>query len=259
MLPINAQKINEQKLGDAQAKWKVQCYNRVLGGNEGVISCPFLFGIPAGYTESEKTVMLVGQETRNLTCDYEKWSIPSMQTRVIEYTERQLAIGGQKDIAYNSSPFWEFARALKEKGYFPCWNNLEKVTQYDGDAEHRLKRDDEGYQWRRILNGQVSPYDQSLLQREIELAKPDIVVFAIGSKDPYWSSLAYAFDIDKYIITDHRPTFDRPCVDITRCLSLHPNEPHGWEDMPRTYWTYHPQFLSRSGLFKRVIEKITKS
>lgn len=274
MLSINAQRFNEQKLGRAQAKWKAQCYEKVLEGNEGIISCPFRFGVPVDFIESKKTVMLVGQEARGLTCDYEtwdslskqesidddgeivstcdyaKWSIPRMQKWVIEYTERQLGIGEHKEIAFNGSPFWRFARALKANGYFPCWNNLEKITQYNGATEHRLKCDDEGYAWRRILNEKVSPFDQSLLQREIELTKPDIVVFVIGPKDPYWSSLAYAFDIDKYIIADHRPTPDMPCVDITNCLGL---------NMPRTYWTFHPQFLSRNGLFKRVIEEITQS
>ena len=257
MLHINAQRFNGQELGGAQAKWKVQCYDKVLKGNEGVISCPFSLGVSVGYTQSEKTVMLVGQEARGLTCKYQKWGLLQMQEWVIAYTERQLGIGEHKEIAFNGSPFWRFARALNEKGYFPCWNNLEKITQYNGDTEQRLKRDAQGYEQRRVLNEKVAPYNQSLLQREIELTKPDIVVFVIGPKDPYWSSLAYAFDIDKYIIADHRPTPDRPCVDITHCLTLHPNDPHGWEDMPRMYWTYHPQFLSRNGLLKRVIEEIT--
>ena len=79
MLPINTQRLNEMKLGWAQARWKAQCYDRILKGNEGTISCPFSLGVSVEYTQSEKTVMLIGQEANGLTCDYKKWDLPQMQ------------------------------------------------------------------------------------------------------------------------------------------------------------------------------------
>ena len=125
---------------------------------------------------------------------------------------------------------------------------MEKVIRYEGEKQYRLRCDAQGYEQRRILNEKISPYNMSLLQIEIDILKPDIVIFAVGPNNPYFRALHYAFDLNEGTLNDYFPTAENPCKEISQILGL---------DMP-AYWTYHPNFLSRNGLFKRVIEEITR-
>ena len=252
MLPINTQRLNEKLIRSYQAPWYDLCYRKVLAGKEGEISCPFSVGVSKEYVSSEKTVMIFGQEANSLTCDYEKWNLENMQAWAVAYLERQLGIETDykidgKRLKYNGSPFWDFFRAMKKSGYFPCWNDLDKVKRYKAGNEYRLKLDEEGYGQRKILNAKVKRA-KSLLQNEIELLKPDIVVFAIGPRNPYFSTLGYAFDLDEAVLSPHCPTPEKPCREISKILGL---------DMP-AYWTYHPNYLSRKGIFGKVLNEITE-
>ena len=250
MLHINAQRLNEVKLLFLQGEWQRLCYKKVAVDGKDKISCPFSVGVAEDYVQSEKTVMIVGQEANSLTCDYDKWNLENMQKWAIAYLKKQLGIETDytidgKRLRYNHSPFWEFFRTFKNNGYFPCWNDLDRVKRYVGNNEYRLTLDEQGYAQRKILNEKFRN-NKSLLQNEIDLLMPSVVVFAVGPKNPYFRTLGYAFDVDEKILNLHYPTPENPCREVSKILGL---------DMP-AYWTYHPNYLCRKGLLRHVIEEI---
>lgn len=229
-----------KKLLDVQQVWKNEIYNTVLQGKEGIISCPFSFGVSDKYLLAHKKVMIVGQAARGHTCEYDKQDLPTMQNWAVEYFESQMQISTIHQ--YNPSPFWRFFRALKQDGLFPCWNNIDKVSKYVGSKEQKIDNIQ-----REILNGKLS-LGSSLLQKEIELAQPDAVILTIGPND-YSNSLFRAFDVDKDTLWKLRPTTQNFCSEISTEIGL---------KIP-TFWTYHPRYLSATNFFDKTIANIVKS
>lgn len=248
-----------QKLLKTQQDWQTKSYNDVLKGNEGSISCAFSCGVSNKYLESDKKIMIVGQEAIGLTCKYDVWDLPNMQEWYIKYFERQLRICKHGDISWNRSAFWQFMRKLNDEGYFPCWNNIEKVIRYKyGVAfdNHKFEKTDNGaeqevfhvYENEREALNRPCLDGKTLLQKEIEIAQPDIVVFVVGPHNPYYNAMELAFNLDENQLKDYYPTNERYITEVSDVLGL---------NIP-TYWTYHPQFLSRKKYFDDVIKFIIK-
>lgn len=229
------------KLLAIQQQWKETLYNNVLKNNEGQISCPFSCGASDELLKSDKKVMIIGQNALGLGCQYVKYDLPQMQEWSISYLERQLKIRDNGD-KWNRSPFWRFLRAFKSVGYFPCWNNLEKVVRYKvGETKEYPVDDNE----REILNQKIAD-GKTLLQKEVELVRPDIVIFAVGPKEPFYSAVKQVLGLDVKHMGCQYPTKDKLCVDLTDIAKL---------GMP-TFWTYHPQFLSHHKCMDIVINEI---
>lgn len=250
-----------------QENWKVQCYEvlkKEYVNNEeekGKLSCAFGFGVSEHYVQSDKKIMIVGQEANGHTFDYEKWCLKNWREWAIDYLNFQVYNEKSKcKMEYNSSPFWQFFREFKNNGYGVCWNNLDKVRRYtlpDGKewVESKLPYDENNSE-RKILNGEI--FDgKSLLQKEIEIANPDCVIFAVGPKDPYYHTLCNAFFHhdgaynmllrDKNYPNDKPyPTLDYPVVEISKKLGL---------KIP-VFYTYHPNFLRIKGKFEEAVEYI---
>ena len=87
----------------------------------------------------------------------------------------------------------------------------------------------------------------SILQKEISLIKPKIIVFAIGKQEKYIASLASAFLLDIKKLTDYKPLKKEPVKDISDLIGI-PNT--------KVFWTYHPRYLRTSKTFDSTLEYI---
>lgn len=259
--------VNE-KLLKIQKEWKEQLYTPLFeyyNKNReelGVLSCAFGFGVSDRYIESDKKIMVVGQEANGHSVDYEKWGLENWRDWAVDYLNFQVyGDTSQKwNFTANNSPFWQFLIKLKEKGYGVCWNNLDKVRRYitnngpEPTESYLLENDDDcKIKDRSILHKKI--FDgKSLLQKEIEIAEPNAVVFAVGPKNPYYHSLSLAFfggdKVDGYLNERGKkyPQLknDRYCCDIREYLNL---------DIP-AYYTYHPKYLRIKGKLDGVLNKI---
>lgn len=256
--------------------------------NDVKISCPFCMGLTDEYINSHnKKIMIVGQVARKLGSwskqwqgrttddlfkDIDKkedyWPAKRMQNWANDYLECQLKNSTSEK--YNSSAFWDFFRDLKSCGNISlCWNDLDKVNFVENDGkEKNLTYKDET-----VLSSKYE-YDGeslSLLQREIKIAKPDIIIFAIG---PYYSlSLDVALGVSDYkynhmsnielskkslkvskLFKDY-PSKDR-CVVQNNDLKVSVNNLLGRETV--VLWTYHPTALRRLKLYSQAIKDIAK-
>ena len=129
-------------------------------------------------------------------------------------------------------PYWRFYRDLAALGYDVLWNNLDKFHKNTKPAseqplavEHTVS-----------LNKPFGKRNMSILQREIDLIKPSVIVLTIG-KGKYIDSLATALSIDRKVLSLFQPTADKPVQDISEIVNI-PNT--------KVLWTYHPGFLCRN-------------
>lgn len=266
---INVDEITDAKyintvLLETQESWARRLYSKLLRDYEqnevekGKLSCAFSFGVSEHYIKSDKKIMIVGQEANGHTFDYENWCLKNWQSWAVDYLDYQVYDENQNDRKFkkNNSPFWQFINALKEKGFGVCWNNLDKVRRYvkvDGKEwkEDKLPYDRANGE-RKILNTKIfDANSKSLLEKEIAIVQPDIVVFAIGPSNPYYHTLYSAFLGSDYAYEQMLkecpyPTTDNVCPNIKDKLNL---------TIP-AYYTYHPNFLKQSKKFENVISKI---
>ena len=254
--------LNEQLL-EVQSVWEEECYiplKEEYKQNEeklGKLSCAFGFGVSDDYLNAPKRVMIVGQEANDHSLKYVKWNLKNWQKWAVAYLEYQLDINKENeyDIQSNYSPFWQFIKRFKEAGYGVCWNNLDKVRRYEylletGWKEKKLQYDKENSK-RALLNKRIFDGNgKSLLQKEIEIAKPDTVVFAVGPRNPYYHTLCLALlgenSYDKLLKS--YPDKSNYCVDITDKLNL---------GIP-AYYTYHPNFLNRNKKLEGAVATILR-
>ncbi|MGN1103690.1 MAG: hypothetical protein ACI4QI_02325 [Candidatus Coproplasma sp.] len=253
--------VNEELL-KLQTVWESECYKPLLEEykkNEeqrGKLSCAFSFGVSRQYMESDKKIMIVGQEANDHTYCYDNWCLKNWQEWAVSYLNRQVNREKNKQMGYNRSPFWRFFRKFAKAGYAPCWNNLDKVRTYVKKDQKDWKEDflpyKTGSNEREILNRKIfDGASKSLLEKEIEIAKPNIVVFAVGPNNPYYHALSLAFfsgeDVDRKLENVFpKPNIDECYKNISVDLGL--NVP--------AYWTYHPNLLSRKKWLNTVVDKI---
>ena len=93
-----------------------------------------------------------------------------------------------------------------------------------------------------LLNELLPSCSVSLIKREIQIANPHFIIFAVGPRSRYIIAMNRAFQTQ----LEGYPTLDRPIIDITEKLGL---------GIPAV-WTYHPAFLQRSGLYNEVLNRI---
>lgn len=255
------------------------------------ISCPFCMGLTDEYINSDnKKIMIVGQVARNLgrwskqwqgkTLDAlfsnmdtkeDYWPAKRMQNWANDYLDIQLKLKNPTyDKNYNSSAFWDFFRDIKSCGNISlCWNDLDKVNFVENDGKEKsLTYKDEVFLSSKYKYDGV---DFSLLQREIKIAQPDIIIFAIG---PYYSlSLDVALGVSDYKY-EHMTNreLSKKSLKVSKLFNNYPtkdifvvqnddlkvavNNLLGRDTI--VLWTYHPTALRRLKLYSQAINDIAK-
>lgn len=200
-------------------------------------SAMFRMGFPDDFINSKKPlVMYVGQECRDCnSLKTQEWirkfqTVQMKKEHVEGFNEGVLA-----------SPFWNFYRRIADKGYNVLWNNLDKFHQIKERKQVLISEDNA-----EKISAQYGEDNKSVLQREIELIKPDIVLLTIGPKWKYIRSFCSAFGIsDLPMMKKFKPTKSLPVSDITDILSI-PDT--------KVFWTYHPAYLNRINKYSDVLE-----
>ncbi len=261
--------INKQ-LRNCVKEWENTCFEPYMGAKysdcdkegyfsknkEKMVSCPFYVGLTDDYLSSKATrVMVIGQEARHFGTwkdnrndigynaeESQKWSI--------EYLLYQLKMpvkNSSFNISFNKSKFWHLFRTLKKNGYSVCWNNVDKVYYSRGNNEYKGVLT---YTAEEHLSAQYG--GKSLLQREIEICAPDIILFVTGPK--YYLSMEAAFGLPLNETLKNKLNKNNKIVDITKDIKL---------NIP-TYWTYHPanriinsvqEFLDKISNYNELFEK----
>lgn len=217
--------INSQLL-ELQMEWLAACAADEMA-KKYPLSRPFSFAVTDQYLRSKKRIMIVGQEARDYGSYDSDRPLPDIQKFNICYVNTQLyrPVSGYE---FNKSPFWKLFRRLEEHGFEPVWNNLDKFHRViDANTKPLTVEIEKEFS---------KPYgldNTSLLQREVEVAKPNIVAFVTGPN--YHESMALALGVDDSKLQECRPTIEHPSKDITSVMKL---------GVP-TIWTYHPAYLQR--------------
>ncbi len=132
-----------------------------------------------------------------------------------------------------SSPFWQLARLLS----VDCtvvWNNPDKLHTYaEGKSRPLTAPMEKALGCPFVHNGETVV----LLRREIEIIRPDVVLFVTGPR--YRRGMADALGIPDRVLTQALLRTTTPLSPITT-HALKVNIP--------LLWTYHPAYLSRLGL-----------
>ena len=239
-----------EELAEAQNEWKKQYYDKLSGI---LPSCAFAFGMTDDYIKSKNRVMIVGQQANNHTRD-PKWCLNAFRAWSIRYLLKQIDNGKAFNIEckkvsgtaadeyhydYNRSAFWQLFRDMKEKGFALAWNDLEKVREYNKEGKEILMESEENLN---LLNEPLPSCNVSLIKREIQIANPHFIIFAVGPRSRYINAMNRAFQTQ----LEGYPNLDRPIIDITEKLGL---------GIPAV-WTYHPALLRRGKLYDEVVGRI---
>lgn len=236
-----------------QQEWFENNFKRLVSDSKGVIySVPFVFGEPDLDPGAPK-IMIIGQEPYDFPvyASSEGFDLKEQQSWTIRFLQKQV-YGVNSDDKYENSPFWDLFRLLNKNGLSPTWNNVDKA--------HRLlpiegTKDKFKTEWlwlkdEKILNESLKSTYKSLLQNEIEISKPDAIVFVTGPQ--YYKSMAASLQIEDKSLYDYRPRKCEPVKDITFIVN---------NGIP-CLWSYHPKYLRMLGgqgrYFNEVVDKLKK-
>ena len=205
--------------------------------NNPKISYPFFTGVSDEYEKADRKIMIVGQETQGWGQYESDWTLEDSRQRAIDYLRYQLkyqepytdelkaeGIPSRR----NSSAFWSFFKQFSWYDYdiVPCWNNVNKAQT---PKSHKLSSDSE-----QVFNSLLPGQNKTLFQKEVEILKPDVIVFITGPN--YATTMEVAMNLKEGSLQNIKPSHQKYCIDISSVAEL---------GVP-TFWTYHPTHISRS-------------
>lgn len=223
----------------------------LINNIEYFLAYPFCCGVTEHYCQDKPKMVLFGQEYHgskalklndDKTFDFEShegYSPKGYQDWAIKHTKNMLL----KPKYF----FWQYIKSLTEN-FSICWNNLDKVYLGEKDKNEYLKNGKLTYDAEKVLsaryeakgyesNSSCTTTNRSLIEREIQILSPDIVVFLVG---PYYDlSLATAFGLDRESLYEYRPSLANSVRDISNVIKLKNNT---GKDIT-VLWTYHPRSL----------------
>lgn len=230
-----AEQIN-QKLRKVQEEWYNQLPKKFKEKEK--FSEPFFWGVSEkAWNEEKMLVMYIGEEANN----WWDFADKDIQKYAIDYLESQ--VYGASIYEKNRSAFWAFIQDLK-KEYNICWNNIDKLHRVENKKTKFLTYDMEKELHENLCDG------KSLLVREIEIVKPDIVIF-MGKT--YNKSMAWAMG-ENYKVEDlnsYKPSSESSYVSEVKEI---PEPIRG--SVQKMIWMYHPGYIQRQGAKVAAIEKI---
>lgn len=248
--------------------------DRNLKTDQYFISEPFFFGVPEYEDKNKPLIMVVGQETDlygNIENIIDKnggvieENIIKSQSWVTEVTRHlnntnyppkwksYTTTNDEDEIYLKKHSFFLFLIALSKK-YNVCWNNLDKI-HYTAEIDvvdynnGKLKKKEKAVTLyvkdEKILFGQQIDNGKTLLENEIDIIKPDMVLFVTGPN--YKESMEYQLSNYKEIFGDNIPNINKEDNEIVDGNEI---------DGIKYYWTYHPVYLSRIKMTDKVIEAL---
>lgn len=240
-----------KELNKYQKEWLVKIFEPYIKENPNTnISYPFFTGVSEQYVDSNKRIMIIGQETNGWNIYKPDWTIEDSRKWTVDYLGYQLkyctdAEHKEKFGRRNSSPFWSFFKVFSNEGIVPCWNNVDKAQRNICGKTASLTEEIE-----MVLNQKLPHINKTLLQKEIEILMPNTIVFITGPS--YRVTMEKALDLKENTLLEYEPTPDNGCVDISNVVNL---------GIP-TFWTYHPRYIasSKNTLSRdKIVEKIKES
>ena len=239
-----------EELYKFQKEWFDTIFEPYIKENPNAnITYPFFTGVPEQYVNSNKRIMIIGQETRGWGIYKPDWTLKDSRQWTVDYLCYQLrydtdAVYKERFGRRNSSPFWSFFKLFSNHGIVPCWNNVDKAQRNIDGKTKSLTEEIEI-----ALNQKLPHSNNTLLQKEIEVLKPNAIVFI--TVPSYVVTMEKALGLRENTLAEYKPTIDNGCVDITNIVHT---------EIP-TFWTYHPRFivskkkpLSREEIVKKIIE-----
>lgn len=211
---------------------------------DACISSPFFTGICDKYIASKKRIMIVGQQTNGWKIYKHDSCLQDSQQWTIDYLNRQLDYESNGEFKKNNSPFWSFFKDFSHENIIPCWNNIDKAQRNIKGESQPLTEEIE------IALNHVLPLSKkTLFQREVEITKPNAVVFITGPS--YQKTMETAMELNNNALTNFLPRVKQPCIDITDPAHL---------GIP-AFWTYHPNYIKLSNTISwdTIITTIKKS
>lgn len=177
---MNVQVLNKQ-LQETYQTYLNSIYSQPWEDN---VSAPLLMNVFSDYEKMDKKVLIVGQETHSWEQMNRKLSVQELQMIYINFNlgKPTLLRDGKKQRTL-TSPFWNFSRTF--------FHNVNKENT-------EVSRKTNGFLWTNISkfdcksttpNSKLQERNQAgfhLLKTEIEILKPDIVVFLTGTKYDGW-------------------------------------------------------------------------
>lgn len=196
------------------------------------ISYPFFLGVSEKYKQAKNRIMIVGQETRGWSVYKSDWTIVDSQKWTVDYLDYQLQYSNDLRLKQmfgrrNSSPFWGFFKQFRDADIVPCWNNVDKAQRWIGSKTKSLTEEIE-LEFNRVLPNSKN----TLFQMEVQVVKPDVIVFITGPN--YRVTMEAALNMERGALTSVNLSHQTTCVDITDIAKL---------DVP-TFWTYHPRHIN---------------
>lgn len=182
---------------------------------------PYFITVQDAYSNADHRIMVIGQETYSWGDEFGDCGGFSLERNVDELMSLyDICI---KDKRLNTT-FWQFGRALAEdSGSQVLFNNIAKV----------------GWCGKRGFLPSLQP---RILQKEMEITKPDLLVFTTGPSEQYMQELN-----QNGICPSGRESL--VSIDGKAYAEI-------WEGVSvPTIWCYHPRYLSIRKVIKSVREK----
>ena len=238
-------KMKNKALRTVQREWMENIVNHYVEQNQDVVfSHPFFFGIPEAF-ENQPCIMIVGQEPDDFDPYSRDLDLEKLQRWVIDYLMVQLREHGStadRGLQINNSPFWRAFRLMRGLDKCVCWNNIDKIHRIGPDRKTQpLSLQDE-----EMLNHPYGQDNKSLLQREIEITRPDSIWMVVGPDRA--EDIEISFGLSRGTLRSCRPRKEQWISEIGKKLKM---------DIP-AYWTYHPAYLNRLGVLSRCVQCINE-
>ena len=169
------------QLNSLQKIWLENIFDPYVKNNPNLnISYPFFTGVSDKYISAEKRIMIVGQETKGWSVYKPDWTIEDSQQWTIDYLNYQLHYSNDENLKErfgrrNSSPFWSFFKVFSKNNLVPCWNNIDKAQRCFGNKTMPLTEEIEIE-----LNKNLPNSKKTVFQNEIDITKPNVIVFITG-------------------------------------------------------------------------------
>ncbi len=253
----------DDKLKDAQGDWNKNILCPYQQVNKDDISQPFYCTFADEYAvlkETNKTIMIVGKETNRGYHFYDKnhpWTLISKRNSWYDYFIKQMKLTSKRTneiMRWNRSAFWKIFRCFAQNNVLTCWNNINKCERLECINGKECRTTCLNEKQTKALCTQYGYDNKSLLQREIEIVNPDIVLLMVGNSQHYIQSICTSFGINEKDLSHNIPYINGVYMhDITNIVYK-----QNVGKVPKVIWTYHPSYLQRAKKLDNFINNIIK-